>query len=204
MPQPLKGLDRKDIKIDTRGFFSAASDEPSIDEWWYYYFMDGGITLKYWDTSDWHNKVLIHTIKFVKKPALWESPNLNGNGDEIERLDAKGRIWTIRKLEQELSVNTREGNPLVNVREFPGITERVLFRLDNGAAVETLAITKESETIGGFDSEWVKVRASEGQTGWMFGAYTEAKDREGPKFLTPENIDNWQKEHGIRPFSGVE
>jgi hypothetical protein len=206
----LKGLDRQNVKVDIDGFFSAANDEPSNNILWNYFFINDGITLKYWSTF-WNTQeprkreaVLIHTIRFVKKPTLWETPNLNGNGEERERIEAKDRTWTVRKLEQELLMDTREGSPLVNVREFPGITERVLFQLDDGSPVETLAITKESETLGGLDSEWVKIRAGDGRTGWVFGAYTGVKGREGPKFLTPENIEDWRQDHGIRPFTDIE
>jgi hypothetical protein len=140
----------------------------------------------------------------VKKPTLWETPNLNGNGEKTERIEANGRTWTARKLEQELLIDAREGSHLVNAREFPGITARVLFQLDNGSSVETLAITKESETLDGLDSGWVKIRAGDGKTGWVFGAYTGVKGRDGPKFLTPENIEDWRQEHGIRPFIDIE
>jgi hypothetical protein len=210
MPRLLKGLDRQDVKVDINGFFSAVMRESNFDILGRYYFVNNGITLKYrdsfWDAQDprKQEEVLVHTIKFVKKPTLWETPNLNGNGEETERLEAKGRAWTARKLEQELLIDMREGSPLVNVREFPGITERVLFQLDNGSPVETLAITKESETLDGLDSEWVKIRAGDGRTGWVFGAYTGVKGREGPKFLTPENIEDWRQEHGIRPFADIE
>jgi hypothetical protein len=103
----------------------------------------------------------------------------------LETIETSSKKWTVRKLEQWMSVYGDD----INVYEKPGLAENnVLFNFSSNQqilSINTIAVTEEKETIGTLTDRWVKIRNEQGRVGWMFGGYA-GVERGGPKYLTPE------------------
>ncbi len=104
----------------------------------------------------------------------------------LETLSFAGKTWTVRKMEQTLSVWEN-----LNIRQNPGINDNVVvYTIRPGDTdphqtnVKTLAITEESDTIEGMTDRWLKI-SYKGHEGWIFGGYTSA-ERGGPRYYIPE------------------
>jgi hypothetical protein len=117
-----------------------------------------------------------------------DDPYKNGTWEIQEKIKTGSKIWTVRKLEQWLSVwETR-----LNVRDKPGVDgTKVLFqlRLDSNEPqtnVKTLALTEEKETIDGRTDHWAKIVDGKGRIGWIFAGYADI-EHGGPKYYIPEH-----------------
>jgi hypothetical protein len=113
------------------------------------------------------------------------SPYADGTWAVLETIDAGGKQWTVRKLQQGLSTWQE-----LDVLDKP-VTGNVLFTLKGASnhqvGMTTAAITEETDTIDGKTDYWIKITDDEqGRTGWVFGSFT-SRDMGGPKYGTPEN-----------------
>lgn len=114
-------------------------------------------------------------------------PYENNRFEILETISCGEKSWTVRKMEQMLSVWEN-----LNIREKPGLNDNVVvYTIRPGDSdptqtnVQTLAITEESDTIDGITDRWVKISYKEHE-GWIFGGYTSA-ERGGPRYYIPEN-----------------
>ncbi len=105
----------------------------------------------------------------------------------LERIQSSGKTWTVRALNENISVWER-----VNVRDKPGLDGKKIFLLNeslkSGVSQLTLtktAITEETETIDGITDHWIKVEYESGKFGWIFAGYA-SNERGGPKHSIPE------------------
>lgn len=108
----------------------------------------------------------------------------NDNYEFLENIKTVSRIWTVRKLEQWVSVWTN-----LNVRDKPGLDGNKMYLIKyDGAQLnyKTVAITEETETIDGKNDRWVKIEYARGKYGWCFGGYVGVA-RGGPKYEIPED-----------------
>lgn len=118
----------------------------------------------------------------------FKDPYYNNRWEIIDVVKSGGKKWTVRTMEQELSVWNK-----LEIRDNPGISgNKVLYTIKPNVTdpyqtnVEVLAITEEVETIDGTKDHWLKIKYNE-YTGWIFGGYTTA-ERGGPKYYIPESI----------------
>ena len=116
----------------------------------------------------------------------YSDPYTNNRWQIIDSIQSSGKKWTIRALDQTLSVWEN-----LNIRENPGITgNKVLYTIrpkdtdPPQSNVEVIAITEEVEIIDGIEDHWVKVKYKQ-YIGWIFGGYATA-ERGGPKYYIPE------------------
>lgn len=107
----------------------------------------------------------------------------NQNYSILEKITTASRTWTVRKLEQTLSLWRN-----LDITDTPGSESRVIHSIRNGGRqmnFQTVAITEEQETINGKTDCWVKIEYEQGKYGWAFGGYLEV-ERGGPKYRIPE------------------
>lgn len=107
----------------------------------------------------------------------------NQNYSILEKITTASRTWTVRRLEQTLSLWRN-----LDITEAPGSESSVIHSIQNGGQqmnFQTLAITEEQETINGKTDCWVKIEYEQGKYGWAFGGYLEV-ERGGPKYRIPE------------------
>ncbi len=109
-----------------------------------------------------------------------------GNSYELlEKLSSGGKNWTVRRLEQTLSVWEN-----LNIRDKPGTGGNVLYTIRPGKTdpsqtnVSVTAVTEEEDTVDGITDRWVRVQYKDYE-GWLFGGYLSA-ERGGPKYFIPE------------------
>ncbi|QQO10036.1 SH3 domain-containing protein [Breznakiella homolactica] len=110
------------------------------------------------------------------------NPYSNGVWSILETITLDGKKLTARKLEQGLSSTTR-----LNARDNPGLSGKVLFQLNPWENVTTTAIIEEEAAIDGITDHWIKIKDSQGRTGWIFGGYTTV-ERGGAKYRTPQDV----------------
>ncbi len=122
----------------------------------------------------------------------YTDPYFNNRYEILEEMQTSKK-WTVRKLEQMVSVYER-----LNVRETPGLDGKKVFMIHdydfyNGSGLNPMenhnivAITEETETIDGLTDHWLKIEYAPGKYGWIFGGYASV-ERGGPKYYIPENI----------------
>jgi hypothetical protein len=99
----------------------------------------------------------------------------------LDTIEIEEKSLTVRKLEQGLESTTR-----LNVRDKPSLMGNVIFQLNPGTFIQTIAIIEEAEIIDGINDHWVKIIDENEKIGWIFGGYTDVQ-RGGPKFNTPKN-----------------
>lgn len=103
----------------------------------------------------------------------------------LETIETGSKKWTVRKLDQWVSVWTN-----LNVRDKPGLTGNKVHLIKYGEngfqSFRVVAITEETETIDGKKDCWVKIEYKKDKYGWVFGGYVDV-ERGGPKYLTPVN-----------------
>lgn len=111
-----------------------------------------------------------------------------GNSYELlGTVHSGGKTWTVRKLEQTLSVFEA-----LNIRDKPGLGGSVLYTIRPGESdpvqtnVHVTAVTEEEDTVDGMTDRWVRVSYGDCE-GWVFGGYTSA-ERGGPKYFIPEQL----------------
>ena len=107
----------------------------------------------------------------------------NQNYSILEKITTASRTWTVRKLEQTLSLWRN-----LDITDTPGSESSVIHSIRNGGRqmnFQTVAITEEQETINGKTDCWVKIEYEQGKYGWAFGGYLEV-ERGGPKYRIPE------------------
>lgn len=121
----------------------------------------------------------------------YSDPYRNNCWEIIEIIDNGIKKWTVRKMEQTLSVWEN-----LNIRNNPGVTgTEVLYTIKPGTTdpvqsnVTVIAMTEERELIDGSNEHWLKVEYK-GITGWIFGVYASA-ERGGPKYHIPEYSINF-------------
>ncbi len=113
-------------------------------------------------------------------------PYSNNCWEIVERITNSAGQWTVRKLDQYLSVFD-----LHTIYSEPGeIESNALFTLSREGTSQqinftVLAITEETDTIGDMKDHWLKIIDGQGRIGWIFGEYTDAM-RGGPKYSIPE------------------
>lgn len=112
----------------------------------------------------------------------------DGTWSIMEQVDVNGKRWTVRKLNQSVSVKE-----VLNVRDNPGVNgTKVLFKLIPPKdaypiiSVTVLAITEETDTIDGITDYWLKIEY-ENRVGWIFGGYA-GVERGGPKYFIPDSV----------------
>jgi hypothetical protein len=143
--------------------------------------------------EDINNDVLI--IKDYKDIHYIPSNDIT-NGTILEMLESGGKIWTVRKLEEYLSFwGWRED--IVDILDKPrgDVIYKVRRDKSRQTNVQTIAITKETDTVSGIEYEgklledhWVKILIDSDKSGWIFGRKLDV-ERGGPKYLTPENVE---------------
>lgn len=115
---------------------------------------------------------------------LYSTTPYYGNAYEVlGTISSGGRNWTVRKMDQTLSVQ----EPL-SIRDKPG-SGSVLYTIRPGSTdpartdVDVTAVTEEEDTQDGRTDRWVKVRYKDYE-GWLFGGYL-SSERGGPKYGVP-------------------
>ena len=63
------------------------------------------------------------------------------------------------------------GAESLNVRKEPSVTSDSLFQLKRGTPVDIVEITGNYDKIDGIISPWLKIKALDGKTGFVFGGY---------------------------------
>jgi hypothetical protein len=83
----------------------------------------------------------------------------------------------------------------LNVRDKPGTSGGVVFQLNaNEWKFSVLELTAWKETLDGVTERWVKIKTSDGRTGWVFGGFL-GVERGGPRFLIKEDVEEYNKLH---------
>jgi len=134
-------------------------------------------------------------------------PDYTKNGAVIGVINSGGKTWTIRYLIGICSLSgwrediidildNPRGNVLYRVRRKPN--KDALY-----SVVNILAITKETDTVEGIyyedenfklsEDHWVKILIDDDKSGWVFGLKLDI-ERGGPKYLTPENVEDFLNE----------
>ena len=118
----------------------------------------------------------------------YDYPYFDYNYEILQKININEKIWTVRKLEQQLSVFEN-----LNIRDNPGTKNtKVIYtsRPKDTDPIQTnvsvIAITEETEIIDNLQSHWLKIKYKDFE-GWIFGVYASA-ERGGPKLYIPENI----------------
>lgn len=119
----------------------------------------------------------------------YTDPYYNNRYEIIEQIDSSGKKWTIRSMDQTVSVWEK-----LNVRDKPGLGGGKLFLLhdfEEGTRspqenYTVFAMTEETETIDGKTDHWLQIEYAPGKYGWIFGGYASV-ERGGPKYYIPEN-----------------
>lgn len=114
-------------------------------------------------------------------------PYENGCWNIIEKIKIDSKIFTVRKLEQGLSVFI--DSTIYNYPSVVGTDIVAIIKLQENEYmrnVELLAITEETDTVDDHTFNWVKIVDSNGNVGWIFGNVLSA-ERGGPLFYTPFN-----------------
>jgi len=118
----------------------------------------------------------------------YSDPYKNNAWSIIETITSSVKKWTVRKLEQTVSIWE-----VLNVRDKPGVTgTNVIFQIKPGITdpvqtnVHTLAITEEDDLIDGKKDYWLKIDYN-GELGWIYGGYASV-ERGGPKYYIPEYV----------------
>ena len=119
----------------------------------------------------------------------YTDPYYNNRYEIIEKIESSGKKWTIRRMDQTISIWER-----LNVRDRPGLGGKKLFLLhdfEEGTRnpqenYTVIAMTEETETIDGKTDHWLKIEYIPGKYGWVFGGYASV-ERGGPKYYIPEN-----------------
>ncbi|MCI1209567.1 MAG: SH3 domain-containing protein [Treponema sp.] len=117
----------------------------------------------------------------------YSDPYRNNCWEILGQIQDKKSIWTVRRLEQSLSVWEN-----LNIRNLPGVKgTTVIYTIRPGdkdpaqSNVKVLAMTEELDFIDGSYDHWVKIEYK-GNIGWIFGKYTSA-ERGGPKYYIPKD-----------------
>lgn len=117
-------------------------------------------------------------------------PYINNTWEVIDVLEAGNRIWTVRKLAQEVSVFSREKADKVEIRDKPGYEgTQVIGYLPSSTTnpyrqinIDIEAVTEEVDED--WNTRWVRV-SYEGVNGWVDGVNL-GVERGGPKYYIPE------------------
>lgn len=113
------------------------------------------------------------------------APYYGNSWEVLGTVHSGGKAWTVRKLEQSLSVFEK-----LNIRDKPGLGGSVLYTIRPGESdpvqtdVQVTAVTEEEDTVDGITDRWVRVSYGDCE-GWIFGGYASA-ERGGPKYYIPE------------------
>lgn len=117
----------------------------------------------------------------------YTDPYYDNRYEIIEEI-TNGKKWTVRKMDQRVSVWTN-----LNIRNNPGTENtKVIYTIRPGDTdpiqtnVDVIAMTQEKETIEGRTDYWLKIKYKDYE-GWIFGGYTSV-ERGGPKYYLPESM----------------
>ena len=90
--------------------------------------------------------------------------------DALAELDAPR--FTQKQVSGRTTIMSSVGS-MVNVRDKPGVEEsNVMFQLKDGDPVFVIAVTNESEIVGGTYDNWYCITSEVNKkSGWVFGAY---------------------------------
>jgi len=127
----------------------------------------------------------IHTrLKYLGK---YTDPYYNNRYEILGYIENRGRIWTVRTMDQTISV----WNEII-VRDNPGFDGEKIFVLHElkkeGGQQENytvVAMTEEAETINGLNDYWLKIEYIPGKYGWIYGGDASV-ERGGPKYYIPD------------------
>lgn len=117
----------------------------------------------------------------------YSDPYYNNRYEIIEKITSSGKNWTVRSMDQSLSVWKN-----INIVDVPGTKgNNIIYTIKPGdedpiqTNINIIAMTEEVETIENQTDHWLKVEYKN-FTGWIFGGYATA-ERGGPKYYIPEN-----------------
>lgn len=77
-------------------------------------------------------------------------------------------------------IKTDDGSK-VNMRTEPDVESEKAGSVYDGSLVTVLDMSKETDVIEGVVSNWLKIKSSEGDEGWVFGGFVYAEFDENPK-----------------------
>ena len=116
----------------------------------------------------------------------YSAPYINNRWEILDHISINNRSWTIRRLEQYVSVWRK-----TEIRDNPGLVDTkiisniIIPETDNPVVhLEVIAATEECDTINGIDDRWLKIN-HDGTIGWIFGGPVSV-ERGGPKYLLPD------------------
>jgi hypothetical protein len=127
-------------------------------------------------------------IGWIRIGGQYFDPFKNNQWEIIEILNDNGMVWTIRRLDQVVSVHHS-----YSIYENPHISEnQIVYTIrpretdPSQTNLDVIAITEETVTIDGWTDHWLLIRYGE-YTGWIFGGYTTV-ERGGPKYGIPSSV----------------
>lgn len=118
----------------------------------------------------------------------------DGFWQPVDTIQTGSTIWHTLKCEASFFVYTN-----LNIRDTPGLTGLKIGMISatqsKYVTVNTIEITKETDTIDGKNECWAKIQYGN-ITGWVFAGYLEY-ERGGPRFNTPESLFEMNLGQGV-------
>ncbi len=80
----------------------------------------------------------------------------------------------------------------LKVRSGPNLASAVVKVINTNTRLEIIETQDNLETIDNIESRWIKVRISEGESGWIFGGYARNADVGNPPYSVSDFIGTWK------------